>query len=166
VVTRLEILPVADFADRKDALAAAGSRCALSITFTKAPFRSIAGIDGTSGSEYLLEPCVAASRICTRRIISAAGHCRTISAATKALASAAQSKPPEPPCFTCRPTALTSTRSRTPSQNLWRRFARPPPALSTLCGRSSAKSSTHSRPQSAPTTSPQPDTIQTDRLPL
>src|SRR6185437_6126243 len=42
VVTRSGVTPVTAFADRKKALAAARSRCSLSITSTRAPARSIA----------------------------------------------------------------------------------------------------------------------------
>ena len=44
--------------------------------------------------------------------------------------------------------------------------AKPPSAASRGCGTPSVVSSTPSRQENAPTTSPQPDMIQTDRIPL
>ena len=62
-------------------------------------------------------------------------------------------------CASCRPTALTSTRSRTPPPNLKRPCSRPPSAPSTACGPQSDASSICSRQPSAKTTSKPQDGI-------
>lgn len=64
------------------------------------------------------------------------------------------------------PTVPTSTRSSRRSPSSRRTYARPPSAPSTACGTPSAASSTFTRHRNAPTTSPTPDTMQTDRKTL
>jgi hypothetical protein len=72
-----------------------------------------------------------------------------------------------PPAFAgAGSTAPTSTRSSRRSPSSRHTCARPPSALSTACGRPSAASSTCTRHRSVPTTSPTPDTMQTDRKPI
>jgi hypothetical protein len=60
----------------------------------------------------------------------------------------------------------TSTRSRTPSPSSRRCSAKRRSAPSPVSGKPSAASSRRSPLTNAPTTSPQPDTRQTDRIPL
>jgi len=71
-----------------------------------------------------------------------------------------------PACSTSRPTAPTSTPSRTPSPSSGPCCARQASAPSTGSCPPSDGSSTLSRRQNAPTTSPSQAMIQTDRLPL
>ncbi|MDR6146501.1 hypothetical protein QE363_002294 [Sphingomonas sp. SORGH_AS870] len=63
-------------------------------------------------------------------------------------------------------TAPISTRSSRHSPSSRHTCERPPSALPTACGTPSAASSACTRHRSVPTTSPKPDTMQTDRKPL
>ena len=76
------------------------------------------------------------------------------------------SRQPVPSSSSCRPTAPISTPSRWPSPSSRRSCARPLNGPWTACGQQSHASSKPSRPRNAETTSPPPDTIQTDGIPL